>query len=609
MSMIPQALLEQMRKALVLQRDGKTARARSIYERILKQDPANAEATNLLALCFLEQNYPKRALALLERAISLSPSEARYHFNLADCYERVDDLSASLAALDAGLSQVPDDPSLLRARAQTLRKSNRIEEAIGAFDAAVRASPQDTDLLADYGHVLLLAGQQEQAEKVFRFVLQSGPFHRLALLGLVDILNQTDRPDEALALLSSSAANFASDRDAEYQLHLANALWGSGNFTSALEALDVVLALGHRTVDTCLLRGKTLYHLGRFAEARVDLETALAADPGRNDVAMTLGFCCLSLGDLEAGWALAERRFDMQAKGVIRRRFQAPTWQGEPLANKTLMVWDDQGIGDVLRSSSMLKELRARCRHLIVECHPKLVPLLSRNFPEIEVRVRRHDGANALLGGGEDFDVQCSLGTLPLYLRRTIDAFPAAPGFLVAEGNRTEDLRKRAPLDGSKPLVGLSWTSGNRSGLRARSYLTLADLLPLLTMSEADFVLLDYTDRSAEIAALRAEHDVSLHHWSDLDLFDDLEAVAALTSCMDLVISANTSVADMSGALGVPTWRFGTVNTGILLGQETPPWYPSTRYYRIPPGEPAMSVVPRLVDDFKAWLQAFERQS
>jgi tetratricopeptide (TPR) repeat protein len=607
MSMTPQALLEQMRKALVLQRDGKTARARSIYERILKQDPANAEATNLLALCFLEQNYPKRALTLLERAISLAPSEARYHLNLSDCHDRLGDQAASLAAIDAGLSITPDDAGLLRARAQRLLAAGRTEEAIGAFDKAVRAAPQDTDLLADYGHVLLLAGQFEQAAKVFRFVLQSEPAHRIALLGLADALNQIDQPGEALALLRSSVEAFAPDEDAEYQLHLANALWGSGRFTEALSAIDRVLALGHRTVDTCLLRGKALYHLGRFAEARAELEAALAADPGRSDVAMTLGFCCLSLGDLVAGWGLAEQRFDMKAKGVIRRRFQAPTWQGEALGGKTLMVWDDQGIGDVLRSSSMLKELRARCQHLILECHPKLLPLMTRNFPDIEVRERRHDGANALLGGGEDFDVQCSLGSLPLYLRRSLESFPDAPGFLVAEGNRIDELRKRPPLDGVKPLVGLSWTSGNRSGLRARSYLTLADLLPLLTTPDVEFVLLDYTDRRAEIAALRNEHDFTLHHWSDLDLFDDLETVGALVACMDLVISANTSVADMSGALGVPTWRFGPVTGVTLLGQENPPWNPATRYLRLEPEAPANSIVPRLQSDLNRWLASFSR--
>jgi tetratricopeptide (TPR) repeat protein len=607
MSMTPQALLEQMRKALVLQRDGKTARARSIYERILKQDPANAEATNLLALCFLEQNYPKRALTLLERAISLAPSEARYHLNLSDCHDRLGDQAASLAAIDAGLSITPDDAGLLRARAQRLLAAGRTEEAIGAFDKAVRAAPQDTDLLADYGHVLLLAGQFEQAAKVFRFVLQSEPAHRIALLGLADALNQIDQPGEALALLRSSVEAFAPDEDAEYQLHLANALWGSGRFTEALSAIDRVLALGHRTVDTCLLRGKALYHLGRFAEARAELEAALAADPGRSDVAMTLGFCCLSLGDLVAGWGLAEQRFDMKAKGVIRRRFQAPTWQGEALGGKTLMVWDDQGIGDVLRSSSMLKELRARCQHLILECHPKLLPLMTRNFPDIEVRERRHDGANALLGDGEDFDVQCSLGSLPLYLRRSLESFPDAPGFLVAEGNRIDELRKRPPLDGVKPLVGLSWTSGNRSGLRARSYLTLADLLPLLTTPDVEFVLLDYTDRRAEIAALRNEHDFTLHHWSDLDLFDDLETVGALVACMDLVISANTSVADMSGALGVPTWRFGPVTGVTLLGQENPPWNPATRYLRLEPEAPANSIVPRLQSDLNRWLASFSR--
>jgi len=95
------ALLDTLRKALLLQRDGKLARARSLYEKILKKEPGNVEATNLLGLCFLEQGYPKRALSLLERAVRLAPREARYRLNFLDCLEKLDDLPAVLAATEA----------------------------------------------------------------------------------------------------------------------------------------------------------------------------------------------------------------------------------------------------------------------------------------------------------------------------------------------------------------------------------------------------------------------------------------------------------------------------------------------------------------------------
>lgn len=604
MPALSQTTLTQMRKALVLQRDGKPARARPIYEKILKQEPDNAEAANLLGLCFLEQGFAKRALPLFERAVRLAPLEERYRINLLDGLDRLGDDGAQLAATETALAELPSPtPDLLHRRAGLLRKTGRFADALAAYDAAVRAAPENTEILVEFGQTLILAGKHEEAERVLRFVLSAEPTHRLALLSLADALNQLDRAPEALELLRITADRFAPGRDAGYHLSLANAHWGCGAYRAALAETDEAIRLGLAGVDTRLLRGKALYHLGRFAEATAELEQALALDPQRHDAAMTLGLALLSQGDLARGWTLAERRVEARLKGLITRRFTRPTWRGEALTGKTLMIWDDQGIGDVLRSASMFEELAERADRLIVECHPKVVPLLARNFPKIEVRQRRHEGANALFSD-EDFDCQCAFGALPAHLRPQIEAFPKRASTLSADPARIAELRRRAPLDGTRPLVGLSWTSGNRTGQRARSYLSLADLLPLLSIADAEFVLLDYTDRSAEIAALQEEAPITLHRWDDLDLFDDLETTAALTACMDLVISANTSVADMSGALGVPTWRFGPVTGTILLGQDTPPWSPATSYLRLDPEQPANAVVPRLEADLRNWLAA-----
>jgi tetratricopeptide (TPR) repeat protein/ADP-heptose:LPS heptosyltransferase len=593
------ALLDQMRKALVLQRDGNVARARSIYEKILKKDPGNAEAVNLLGLCFLEQGFPKRALTLFERAIALAPAEARYRINRLDTLERLGDPEAAIAAADADARDAAD-PDLLHRRAALLRRLGRIAEALPAYDAAVRANPANGETLVEFGQTLILAGKHEEAVKLLEFALEAMPAHTGAVLALADALNQLDRAPEARDLLVARSDAFDLDTDAVYHLSLANSHWGSGAHAAAVDAADTALGLGLDTVDSRLVRGKALYHLGRFGEAVADLEIAHSRDPERHEAAMTLGFAYLSIGDLTRGWPLAERRVEANLTGLITRRFSRPKWQGEPLAGKTLMVWDDQGIGDVLRSASMFSELAGQTDRLIVECHPKIVPLLARNFPNVEVRVRQHEARGTLIGE-EDFDLQCAFGALPMYLRPTHAAFPTEPGYLTADPQRVAELKQRPPLDGPRPKIGLSWTSGNRTGLRSHSYLTLEDLLPLLEDAAVDFVLLDYTDRSAEIAEIQAKSPITLHRWSDLDLYNDLETVAALTACMDLVISANTSVADMAGALGVPAWRFGPVTGTVLLGADTPPWAPATRYLRLDPQRPAKDIVPRLVSDLETW--------
>lgn len=602
-----QTILDQMRKALLLQRDGKPARARPIYEKVLKQDPGNAEATSLLGLCFLEQGYPKRAAALFERAISLAPGEPRYRINLVEALEALGETDAVLAACAQAGADGVADAALLHRQARLLRQSGRLAEALSTYDAALRAAADDLadnlDILVEFGQTLILASKHEEAVRVLHFALSAAPDHRIALLSLADALNQLHRGAEALELLSGRAAAFDAETDATYRLSLANALWGTCDYLAALAETDRAIALGASGSDARLLRGKALYHLGRFPEAVEELEKAMAVDPGRHETAMTLGLACLANGDLARGWKLAERRVEANLQGLIQRRFSRPTWRGEPLAGKTLMIWDDQGIGDVLRSASMFAELAEQAERLIVECHPKLVPLLARNFPQVEVRQRSHEGLNALTRG-EDFDFQCAFGGLPTLLRPDISAFPGTLAILGADPARVAALQQRAPLGNTaRPKVGLSWTSGNRVGQRGRSYLALEDLLPLLAVDDVDFVLLDYTDRSAEIAALQERAPFTLHRWEDLDLFDDLETVAALTSCMDLVISANTSVADMSGALGVPTWRFGPVTGTILLGRENPPWAPATRYLRLDPERPAADIVPRLVTDLRHWLE------
>lgn len=314
---------------------------------------------------------------------------------------------------------------------------------------------------------------------------------------------------------------------------------------------------------------------GDYAEAQLLLERVLALQPDDALARHNRGWLSLLQGDYTRGWQDYEaRKLDKQLcqrAGV--QRFPQPEWQGEDLSGKTLLLHQEQGLGDAIQMLRYLPQLQAQAARVLILLNPALSPLASQLLPSGQVFTRRE----ALPA----FDLHCSVMSLPLRMATTLDNIPAAQGYLaVDEAGR----QHWAGLLGEKKRlrVGLAW-SGSAKHLNDRKRsLTLAALSGLLQAGllqqavEWHSLQREYREDAAELAAAGI-----IDHAAQLQTMQD---TAGLISQLDLVISVDTSVAHLAGALGKPCWLLLPFNPDFRwgLGRSDSPWYASMQLFRQP---------------------------
>jgi hypothetical protein len=225
--------------------------------------------------------------------------------------------------------------------------------------------------------------------------------------------------------------------------------------------------------------------------------------------------------------------------------------------------------------ASCVPDLIAAAGHVTVAVTDRLVSLLARSFPQADVI----DAQRITPPDVEPFaiDYHAALGGLPRYFRPAIASFPTRPNYLVPDGARAQLWRDRLATLGSGLRVGISWRSSMMTELRARGYATLDQWGPLLQTPGVAFVNLQYDECALALATAEDQFGVHVHAWPDLDLRNDFEGAAALISSLDLVITIGNAVGELSGALGVPTWRLSPspLPEWTMLGTDRRPWFPS----------------------------------
>jgi hypothetical protein len=287
----------------------------------------------------------------------------------------------------------------------------------------------------------------------------------------------------------------------------------------------------------------------------------------------TLGYANLMLGRWEAGW----EGFEGSLGGKIRRPRSyhgEPYWDGSPV--KTLVVRGEQGIGDEISFASVYGDVQAE--NVVIECDKRLEGLFQRSFPYPVVGTRFRE--EIPWADGLQIDAHVLSGSLCRYYRKQDKDFPGK-AYLVADPERR--IQWRALLDsmGKRPKIGIAWTGGRHNTHSTRRSLSLEDLLPILRM-DADFVSLQYKDPRREIAEFEATHGIRIHHWARAAEAVDYDETAALVAELDVVVSVQTAVVHLAGALGKecrvlvpakPHWRYG-------MSKDRMPWYESVRLYR-----------------------------
>jgi Flp pilus assembly protein TadD len=362
-----------------------------------------------------------------------------------------------------------------------------------------------------------------------------------------------------------------------------------GRFEEAVVSVRVALRLRPEDALAHFRLGRILYHLGHATEAQVSFRTALCLRPGIPEWRWALALALLMAGQFEEGWKEVAEQFregwnesEPRWHPIIRLGplFPKPSWNGEAIGDRLILLIAGQGHGDTLQFCRYVPQIAAAARRTVLAVQPSLVRLLSR-LP----------GVSEVIAEGEwpsSFDQWCPLISLPHAVGTTLETVPATTPYINADPADVALWRERlAGLAGLR--VGLCWAGGKSHGVgrmaedRRRS-ITLDMLAPLGEISGVQFLSLQKGPPAAEAA--RPPSDMQFHDFTE-DIRDFADT-AALIENLDLVISVDTAVVHLAGALGKPVWLLNRFDTcwRWLQNREDSPWYPSLRQFRQPtPGD------------------------
>jgi Flp pilus assembly protein TadD len=318
------------------------------------------------------------------------------------------------------------------------------------------------------------------------------------------------------------------------------------------------------------------HSLGDNAQAIQAYRAIVQRNPNDPTAHAELAQCLLSEGEFAEGWEEYEWR--LQAPDAAAARvFPFPAWGGEPLEGRTLLVRSEQGVGDEVMFASCLPDVIAANGHCVVECSRRLAPLFRRSFPLATV-LSRDLAKPPDWSSVPRIDLQVMAGSLPRHFRRRPEDFPGRR-YLTADPAAVAAWRERLGGIGRR-LIGVAWSGGLPTTLRAARSLALEQLAPLFDVPDVRFVSLEIFDREVEIAGLRQRHGVDMIACKGLG--GDLDELAAAVAALDLVITVPTAVAHIAGALGTPAWvlvpRVATWR--YLRSGEGMPWYGTVRVFR-----------------------------
>jgi tetratricopeptide (TPR) repeat protein len=458
----------------------------------------------------------------------------------------------------------PGEANELLRQGAALLNAGRASDAARLFEKLVELRPDDAHAHHRLGDAAAWSGDLALAIKALRRSVELDVSNPGSIGRLGNVLRQSGDLDGAIDAFSRALA-IAPDSVPLLE-NLGEALVTAARPAEALTHLTraLTLAPGHSVAHLNL--ASALIRLRRCDEAMINFERAVELAPDLSQAHLNLAMALLMRGEWERGWRELEWRLRLPRRGELPGTHFV-RWRGQSLANKRILLRAEQGYGDVIQFARYVPLIAERGGKVILQCARELSRLLE-NLPGIEqvITVKQPPAC----------DFECPLMSLPLVFESTLENLPSQVPYLDAPpalcAHWSDRLRETA-----RPRVGITW-AGNPSNTRDRYRSMSFEQIAPLVESPVRFVNLQ-KDRSAEslrsspLSARVLDPTPELHDWAD---------TAALLSNLDLVITVDTSVAHLSGAMGKPTWTmlsFGA-DWRWMLDRNDSPWYPTMRLFR-----------------------------
>jgi tetratricopeptide (TPR) repeat protein len=611
--------------------------ALSQVDAALADDPSSAEVQAQRAVLLARLGRDAEALESYDTALKLKPDFADVLFNRGNLLRKLERYEEALSSYDQALDLEPNDETLLNNRGVTLFLLERYQASLDSYARAITLRPDYADAFTNRGNALHELGFHDEAVESHERALSLAPGHVRARVNLGNALQETGRHEEAVrhydqairldaahaeaynnraaalielrrhdeALIDADRALDISPNYAEALGNRGSALAGLGRLQEALAAhekafaiqADCVQALNVATalqdlerhdealeyheralvlkpdyVEALNNRGNSLQALNRHAAAVRSYQRAIELRPGDAEAHWNEGLARLTLGDYKGGWPKYEWRWRNPRLEVTQPPLDVPVWTGEEaLDGKTILVFQEQGYGDAIQFIRFVSLLASKSGTVVVACDQNLLRIFA-SAPGV---------AQATAGPLSAFDVdyQVSLMSLPFALGITLRNLPADVPYVEADPRDVDGWRERFVGLAGRRKVGLAWSGNPQFAAAAQKRCPVDVLESLLSVEDIAWVSLQKDAASEDLDRLRAAAPGLLSCGEELG---DFAATAAAITPLDLVITVDTAVAHLAGALGKPVWIMlpFAADWRWLVERADSPWYPTGRLFR-----------------------------
>ena len=579
---------ERFDAAVRLHLHGDTAGARRAYERVLETFPAFAEARNNLAAILAQGGEYATAIGHLGEATRMQPAYADAWHNMGLALAQSGDQAAAIAPFRTAVELEPERTAWWSDLGNALVEEQRCEEALVAYDRAAALAPNDVAAVSNRAVALRGLRRLAEAADACRQALAIDPAHIETLNNYGVILKELRAFDDAQRHYTDAIARHP---DAiVLQINLAVLLMEMGRHDEA-EAMAASLAERHPDkVEPWNVLGNCAYERADWARAEACHQRALALDPTDRNANWNMAVFTLLKGELADGFRRFEARKRLISVVFTQRHYAQPEWDGSPLDGRTIFLHAEQGIGDSFQFVRYAALLKARgAGRVIVE-----------GSPSTETIIRSAPGVDDVVLPGNPippFDVHAYLMSLPFHCgTASFDDIPNAVPYLVP-ASRPVTQAIDAAAAGAR--VGIVWAGNPQHQRDVLRSVSLAQLAPVLGARGVTFFSLQKGAPVAQLDDARFAHIVNL----DAQLKDFSDTAAAIAA-LDLVITVDTSIAHLAGALGKPVWVLlpHVPDWRWMRDRADTPWYPTMRLFR----QPVPKAWTPAIDAVAAALAAFE---
>lgn len=562
--------MQKFERALDLHRVGKLDQAAQLYGQVLRAQPTHFDAAHNLGAVLLQQGRFDEAERQLRRALQINPRSHEALNNLGLALRLLDRHEEAVWAFDRAIALRPDYARAFCNRGNALRLQGRLQQALESYDRAIAIDATLADAYYNRGGVLEDLQLWDDAVASYENALALKPNFPEALNNLGNSLFNLARYEEALDKLNQALQ--LSPHNPDVLSNRGNVLREMRQFAAALNDHNAALARNPSSAEYLNNRGSVFREIGHLDEALADYRRALALNPDHVGTRANLALTELLLGDWASGFDGYELRFRKWKNRVFQPETGALGWRGEVLTGKSILLYGEQGFGDAIQFIRYVPQLLARGARVTVLCDRRLHRLFSTVAAGVEFIER--------VEPGRPFDFQIALMSLPRVLAIRPDTLRSQVPYLRAEPGRCEYWRLRLGEHGFK--VGLAWQGNPAGSIDNGRSIPLREFVPLAHVNRVRIISLQKNFGVEQLATVPADMKVERPGFEFDEGNDAFIDTAAIMANLDLIITSDTSIAHLAGALArpvwialkyVPDWRW-------LLERSDSPWYPTARLFR-----------------------------